>query len=168
MRDEAQRPRNEGRGAQAHAPPPLQGRGEGDDADADPAETSRTERRRKKYVREAVTERDKKRRGRAGSLSSKRDDDGAPRRARHGLISFRSNSGEFGPNGRSLRGRNPFTACIPCIQAHSSGESAMPHSSLPPLQTISTGPFEVVYTLPSGECQSRCGGLLLFCDHVTP
>ena len=47
MRDEAQRPRNEGRG-------------EGDDADADPAETSRTERRRKKYVREAVTERDKK------------------------------------------------------------------------------------------------------------
>ena len=30
MRDEAQRPRNEGRGAQAHAPPPLQSRGEGD------------------------------------------------------------------------------------------------------------------------------------------
>ena len=53
MRDEAQRPRNEGRGVQAHAPPPLQGRGKGDDADA---ETSRTERRRKKYVRELVME----------------------------------------------------------------------------------------------------------------
>lgn len=90
----------------------------------------------------------KNRRGRAGSLSSKRDDDGARGRARHDSIDLRSHSGEFGPSGR-LR-RNPITACIPCIQAHSSGKSAMPHSSLPPLQTISVGPSRTVYTLPSG------------------
>lgn len=96
------------------------------------------ERRRKKDARELVMELGKNRRGRAGSLSSKKTmtvHEGARIMV---LIGFRSHSEEFGPNGR-LR-RNPTTACIPCIQAHSSGESAMPHSSLPPLQTISVKP----------------------------
>ena len=96
------------------------------------------ERRRKKDARELVMELGKNRRGRAGSLSSKKTmtvHEGARIMV---LIGFRSHSEEFGPNGR-LR-RNPTTACIPCIQAHSSGESAMPHVSLPPLQTMSVKP----------------------------
>ena len=73
---------------------------------------------------------------------------------------------ELGPNGR-LR-RNPITACIPCIQAASSGESAPPHSSPPPLlEKNRRRAFRGVYTPLPAECQPTRGAMSLFCDNVT-